>query len=154
MARFLVFFALSLLLLPMYAQNGSKGELPRVFVLGEHENAYDHLVLSYKATLLKVSGNDMQKAFDIWTSFLQEIESYARNAGKDLTGVKLWLHVFWNADGSISHIAFHLRPDSKNMDVEELQQLFDSFAEFYRLPITADQPFMHYTTVTFPVFSN
>jgi len=40
------------------------------------------------------------------------------------------------------------------MDVEELQQLFNSFAEFYRLPITADQPFMHYTTVTFPVFSN
>ncbi len=155
MTRVLFFLALSLFLLPMYAQNGNNNnDLPKVFVLGEHESAYEHLVLSYKATLLKVAGNDMQKAFDTWTSFLQEIESYAQNQGMDLTGVKLWLHVFWNADGSINHIAFHLRPDSKNVDVEKLEQLFQSFSEFYRLPLTSDQPFMHYTTVTFPVFFN
>ena len=91
-------------------------EMPAVFKLGENEKGYEALNQAYSQTLLEVSNFDTQKAFDTWMGMMREMEEYSKKIRFDIKGVKLWLHVFWNEDGSVSHIGYLLRPDSRNID--------------------------------------
>ncbi len=126
--------------------------LPKVFLLGEHQSQYEKEVPQY-VSLLEACDNEMKVAFEKWLSMISEMEAYAKKIEYPLEGIKLWLHVFWDKEGNIEHIGYYLRPNSKNVDLEELSAFFSSFVNQYKFPLTAEQKFHHYTSVSFPAFS-
>ena len=127
--------------------------MPEVFRLGEKEQGYEALNQSHSQTLLEVSNFDTQKAFTNWMDMMQAMEDYSKKIRFDIKGVKLWLHVFWNPDGSIGHIGYLLRPDSRNIDPLELAAFFKTFKGRYKLPVISSKKFSHYTGANFPIFS-
>lgn len=139
------------------AQNGSTaldqdGNLPKVFLIGQHEEAFEKLTVSYESDLLTVCESDMKAAFGKWMSMMEEMEAYSKNIEYDLDGVKAWFHFFWKPDGSIEHIAYYLRPNSKNLDLDEMNAFLVSFMNNYKFPLVAQTKYHHYTGATFPVF--
>ena len=138
-----------------YAAPGQGSTLPRVFVLGEDEQAYNHLVESYgTSSLLNVCQNDMEKAFGKWLDMMGAMEAYAQKINFDINGVKIWVHVFWSADGTIDHIAYHLKPNSRNIDQQEFTAFLSSFIKNYKFPLTTDGVnYSHYASASFPTFS-
>ena len=127
--------------------------MPRIFILGEDEKNYQELVKKYPQTLLEASGNDIKLAFDKWLDFLISLETYSNKIKYDLKGVKVWFHVFWDADGTLKHIGYVLQPDSKNLEKPEFRAILSSFMSRYQLEIESDEPFMHYSTAVFPVMN-
>jgi hypothetical protein len=47
----------------------------------------------------------------------------------DLKGVKVWLNLYFNADGTISNLAFYPKPNSRNVPEEELIAFFKNFCQ-------------------------
>lgn len=131
----------------------AQGTLGRAFVLGENEQSYEQLASQYSAGLLQVSNNDMKVAFEHWLDLLQAVDDYADRINYDIKGVKVYLHVFVAADGTIDHIGFLPRPDSRNVSVAELQAFFSGFARAYQMPVSGSQPFSHYAGATFPTLN-
>ena len=129
-------------------------EIPPVFIIGEHEQEYEALMDSYKKSLLDVCGNDMAHAFDLWMGLVEEMEAYSQQTGFDLNGVKAWFHVFFEKDGTIARIGFHLKPASKNVDVDELTAFLSGFITQYKFPFTALERYASYTSVGFPSIYN
>lgn len=129
----------------------SNDPLPKVFLLGEYETKYEKLKNTHKEQLLSICSNDMKGAFKKWISMLQEMEAYGEQVEYDLKGVKFWLHVFWNEDGSISNIAYHLRPNSRHLDTNELTIFLTNFINYYRLPLTTQTKYSHYSSAYFPL---
>lgn len=134
----------------LYAQ---QSDLPRAFVLGEKEKVYEQLAQEYSQSLLEVTGNDITQAFEHWLDMMQAIDQYADKIRFDIKGIRVWLHVFWSPEGSIDHIGYLLRPDSRNVDTAELTAFFSSFARQYVLPLKSSKPFSHYTGATFPTLN-
>ena len=89
--------------------------LPKVFILGEYEKSYEKLFDAHSTVLLEVCNDNMDTAFDKWLSMLKDMEDYANSIDYDLKGIKVWLNIFWNEDGSIRHIAYHLKVNSRNI---------------------------------------
>ena len=126
--------------------------LPTVFVLGDHEASYETLVEGYQRSLLEACACGQEEAFSKWIGMLNELDVYARKQNVDIRGVKLWLHVFFLPDGSIEHVAYHLRPNSRQLDDATLAPLLEGFAGQYIFPVTGEEGFAHYSTGAFPVF--
>ncbi len=146
----LLFSILSLLFI---SQLGfSQTDSPTVFVLGENEKNYEYLTQQYSQSLLEASGNDIKKAFNYWIDMMSAMDDYSNRVRYDLKGVKVWIHVFWAADGKVDHIGYILRPDSRNVKTEELTAFFSSFTRNYQFPLKSGKNFNHYTGASFPTF--
>jgi len=137
--------------LAIAAEGEEPSSLPRVFILGEHETAYEQLMLQQNTSLLAACDNDMQEAFVKLTSMYREIEAYADQLQFDIKGVRLWIHVFWDKNGMIQHLGYHLRPNSKNIDTSKLTNFLEDFIQQYRFPLTNDTGYSLYTSASFPV---
>lgn len=146
---FLFVTAFAALLTPMAAQDAA---LPKVFLLGEEEQVYETLTRDYNETLLSACDGNMELAVEKWLGMMQEMESYAKKIRYELKGIKMWVHVFWDTDGSVKHIGFRLRPDSRNVRPEELGAFLSSFMNKYKFPVAYGQKYSHYVGVTFPTF--
>lgn len=129
----------------------SDAPLKSVFIIGEYEHQYEKLVSSTKSNLYEVCDNSMEVAFNAWQDMLIEIAEYAKDQKMDINGVKIWMNTFWNTDGSIKHIVFYPKLNSKNIDYTELTSMLDSFLTTYRLPYTYHLNFAHYGQASFPV---
>lgn len=127
--------------------------LDKVFVLGSDEQRYEQLTSTHPQSLLEATGNNISQAFEGWLNMQQAIDVYAEQQNFDLNGIKLLLHVFWAADGSIDQIGFLLRSDSRLVGEPEIRALLAGFAKQYRLPIQSNQGFSHYTGASFPTYS-
>ena len=139
-----------------HAQSSPQGisgfvALPKVFTLGEYSSKYEELVPGYQS-LLEACNNDMQVAHEKLYSMMKEMEAFAKIMEFDLDGVKAWMHLFFAADGTIQHIGFHLKPNSKNIDTKEVNKFLKNFSKQYKFPINSASPFSHYSTFSFPVF--
>lgn len=148
----LAFLAASTLAFSSPGPQPKNKTLPKVFVLGQFESSYDDLVESYDQSLLTACNCTMKTAFGKWLGMLHELELYSKKQDVDIRGVKVWLHVFWNADGTVDHIAYHLRPNSKVIEDEVMNDLLVGFAKQYSFPLTAEEGYAHYSTGSFPVF--
>lgn len=132
----------------------SAQNMRKAFLLGENEEQYDQLRTEYARTLLTVFNNNEENALKSWFQLLQAMEAYSEKIDFDLNGMKLYLNVFWNADGSISHIGALPKPDSKNVKSEDLIAFFSSFIRQNTVTgPTSDRKYSHYTTVSFPIFA-
>jgi len=126
--------------------------LPPVFLIGEFENQYNELIEEYETLLFTVCDFDMDVAFSKWQSMLREMDSFAKQNDVDLDGVKVWLNVFLEPSGEISHLAYYLKPMSKNIDDAELSAFFKAFIKDYRFPLLSKGSYSHYGTASFPVY--
>jgi len=135
------------------AATAQSAELPAVFRLGQNEEGYEVAKQEYQQTLLEVANYDTQDAFNHWMSMMQELQKHADKLDIDLKGVKIWLHAFWNTDGSIDHLGYLLRPDSRNVDELELAAVLKTFMKKYSFPVTSGKKFSHYTGANFPIYS-
>ncbi|MBK9151020.1 MAG: hypothetical protein IPM26_08440 [Saprospiraceae bacterium] len=137
------------------AQNKASSQqwVPSVFFIGEHEHAFEKLVKDYNTLLFTVCDNSMELTHDNWTLFLKDIENFAATQNVDLKGTKYWFNVFWNKDGTIDHIAFYPKPNSRNMNYEDIKVMLTNFVRVYQSPIKSKSKFSHYGSASFPIFT-
>ena len=138
--------------LPPVSDTGDSTQLPPVFIIGEHEAAFNALTLEYQTLLLTACDDNMDLAYDKWLGMLEEMEAYANLVNVDLKGVKMWINVFWDKKGAIQHIAYHLKPQSKNVDTRYLTAFLTQFSQEYRFPLEFRELYSHYGSASFPVF--
>jgi hypothetical protein len=126
--------------------------LPKVFLLGNHESAYENLS-SEGTSLLAICDDDFNLAHGKWNTLLKEMEAHAEMINYDIKGVKMWLHVFWDSKGKIKNIAFYLKPNSRNIKTEEMTAFLTDFVNNYHLPSQYKSKFSHYGGAAFPTLN-
>ncbi len=131
----------------------TENHVATVFYIGEDEKNYEKLVQKYNTMLFAVCNNNMELAFDYWSVLLKDIEDFSVKSNFDLKGVKLWLNVFWDKDGNIDHIVFYPKPNSRNLNYDNVKTLLTNFTKNYQSPIKYTTRFSHYGSAAFPVFS-
>jgi len=127
--------------------------LPPVFLIGEHEFQYESKVKECDKLLLEVCQDSMQLAYKHWLLMLHDMEIYAESQDFDIKGIKIWLNVFWDAEGSIDKIVYYPKPNSRNTDFNQLTLFFEEFVEQYKFPLNYQSCFSHYGSATFPTFA-
>lgn len=125
-------------------------QLPKVFLIGEYSEEFEAMSAEYKENLMGICEYDMELAYKKWVSMLQEMETYADRIKYDIKGVKIWLKVFIEPDGTVKHIAYYLKPRSRNVDVEELTAFLSSFMSNYKFPLVGKSRYTHYGSAAFP----
>ncbi len=128
-------------------------ESPTIFLLGEHDKMYEEM-LSGQSTLLDACGQDMNLAYGKLMGMMQEMEAYASLVNFDLKGVSAWMHIFWRNDGTIDHIGFHLKPNSKNIDTDLFKNYLEGFTKQYKFPLRFSKKFSHYSSFSFPTIKH
>jgi hypothetical protein len=157
-SAYLLFFLLLAWLPPgsIQAQSGSPENvrpaqsLPSVFILGEYDKQYEAAMPGY-ITLLEACDGEMKTAFDKLMMMMREMEAYATLEKYDIKGINAWMHFFWREDGSIEHIGFYLKPNSRNVDTEKLRNFLNGFANWYKIPVQSGKKFAHYSSFAFPI---
>ena len=129
-------------------------ELPQVFIIGEFEHDYEKMVLECDDHLLSVCDGSMDMAYNVWLHMISNLEQFASEKSFDINGTKLWLTAYWNKDGTIKHLVYYPKPNSKNMDFQKLTGFFTEFTGVYKLPLESESCFSHYGSATFPSFAN
>ncbi len=156
--RFLIFSILFIITLSLSGQSAlgtdSSSDLPHAFLISEDDQAYGDLVTSTPTLLLEVCNNAMDVAYQKWVFMLADMEEAAEAKGFDVKGLKIWINVFWNADGSIDHIVYYPKPNSKNIEYKDFTNFLNEFAVDYKLDISNDKAFSHYGSASFPTFAD
>lgn len=127
--------------------------LPKVFMIGQNEEDYEELVSECSNPLLTVCQDSMDLAYRRWMTMLSKMEQYAEKSDFDIKGIKIWLNIFWNPDGTIKHLVYFPKPNSRNMDFEELTKYFFKFVEVYNMESLDNACFSHYGSAAFPTFA-
>ncbi len=143
--------ALMLCFLSGYAM--AQDGLPKVFMIGEYEQEYEKLVTRCNSMLLNVCDDNMETAYAKWKIMVKDMETMSDDLEFDLKGVKVWVNVFWNEDGSIAHIVYYPKPNSRNMDFDDLSAFFVNFVNEYKLDQVNTKCFSHYGSASWPTFS-
>jgi len=128
--------------------------IPNAFMIGEFETDYEEIISGCNNLLLSVCDDSMDEAYKTWLLMLNDVEKYAEEVNFDIKGVKIWLNVFWNADGSIKHIVYYPKPNSRNMDFSLLSEFLNSFVDDYESTLKNPDCFSHYGSGTFPTFAD
>lgn len=121
-----------------------------IFSLQEKSDKAEAIMAKDHQILLKLYDSDLEQAMKDWYGFLSAIETYSDEQAVDLNGVKMWMNVFFNPDGSIAAIGYHPKRGCKNMDWPVFNALLKEFSKQYRFPKQSDQPFSHYAAALWP----
>lgn len=124
--------------------------MPRIFMLGDQEKEFEALQMEYEYSLLSVCNNDYDSSFVQWVMMLKQMEDYGDSIDFDLKGIKMWVQVFWDADGSIRHIGYYLKPNSKNIRKEEIAAFFKGFINQYKSSLVSNRKYSNYASANFP----
>lgn len=146
----LIFVFTSLIVSAQKSVEGEKKVYPTVFQIGDQPEAFEKLSEDYEIGLLDVCDNDVKKAHQQWTLMLKAMENYAKANDFDINGLKMWMKVFWEEDGTIKHIAFHLKPTSKNLDRKTLENFLKNFSKSYSIDVKAAENYSQYSSAAFP----
>ncbi len=125
-------------------------ELPKVFEIGEFETSYNQLSSEYQTLLLDACDDNMDMAYGKWVSMLREMELFADQVSFDLKGGKFWLNVFFTSDGTIEYIGYSLKPISKKIEKNEIEDFLAAFTENFQFPLHISKKFVHYGSAAFP----
>lgn len=128
--------------------------LPAVFQIGQNEEAYESLVSECSNPLLTVCNDSMDLAYRTWMLMLSDMEQYAERSEFDIKGIKIWLNVFWNADGTIKHLVYFPKPNSRNMDFDLLTLFLGKFVKAYKMDALDSSCFSHIGSAAFPTFAD
>ncbi len=122
---------------------------PKVFVMGEFD--VSTLKESYNTSLFSVCKGDIDVAFDKSARVLIGIEDYAEKNKFDLKGVKMWVEFYFDKDGSLKHLAYALKPNSRNIDTRDLTAFLMSFTNTYKMQISTNRRFYTNMHASFPI---
>lgn len=125
--------------------------LPKVFILGEHEKDFEKLQNQYSTSLLSICSYNPEMTFEKWAQFLIDMEDYSETINYDMKGVKMWIEVFWLPNGGIKHIAYALKPQSRNIDLKELSAFMSSFMNQYKPRFQPNKRISHSAHAFFPL---
>ena len=128
--------------------------LPSVFMIGENEIEYEELVTKCNSPLLTVCNDSMDDAYRKWMGLLSDMEKFAESKDFDIRGIKIWLNVFWNKDGTIKHLVYYPKPNSRNLDFNDLSVFMNTFVSEYKMDFSYQKCFSHYGGATFPTFAD
>ena len=146
----LIFVFTSLTVSAQKSVEGEKKVYPTVFQIGDQPEAFEKLSEDYETGLLDVCDNDVKKAHQQWILMLKAMENYAKANDFDINGLKMWMKVFWEEDGTIKHIAFHLKPTSKNLDRKTLENFLKNFSKSHSIDVKAAENYSQYSSAAFP----
>ena len=132
----------------------AKKGLPNSFLIGEYEHSYDELLEQYSRSLVSVCDNSNDKAYTIWSNVLLAIHEQSKISDIDLNGLKLWINIFFENDGTIQHIVYYPKPNSKNMDFDKLTSFFNAFCKTYKMNTTLSSKCMLSANASFPLNVN
>ena len=124
--------------------------LPSVFMMGENPQEFENLIMTRKSLLVDVYENNMLLASERLKELLTAIDDYSEEIDFDIKGLKLWLHVFWNEDGTIEHLTYYPKPNSAKIEYNELTAFFKSFVNNHDSSMIADFKFAHQFSGFFP----
>ncbi|MEM9884686.1 MAG: hypothetical protein AAF849_02270 [Bacteroidota bacterium] len=127
--------------------------LPSVFQIGDFQEEYEALIKTHDHSLMEVCDNDMRAAYSKLSSMFREMELHAERRNYNIKGIRIWLHIFWKKDGSIAHLAYHLRPNSRNVSIAGLENFLIDFIQHYHFPLISKHAYELYTNVAFPLYS-
>lgn len=149
-------FIFVFLIAALFTQAANSGiardTLPRAFPLGQYDGLpFETLKNDHEQQLLAVCKGDMEIAYYLWIHLLKHMETHATKTNFDLSGIKIWLYVFFNKDGSLDHISFYPKPTSRNFKNEDMSSFLTDFTRNYKLPLASDRHFQHYSIGNFPV---
>ena len=136
----------------LVAQENS--DLPAVFMIGEHELPYEKLVAECSVPLLKVCDESMDEAYAKWLGVLKDIETYADTTGFDIKGSKLWINIYWNANGTIKNLVYYPKTNSKNMDFSLMTAFFERYLSEQTVELKYETCFSHAGSVNFPTHAD
>lgn len=146
-------FILALLLVgTTLSLNAQKNSIPKVFEISENDELFESLSSEFSGSLLSVCNDDMDKSIVKWMHFLRSMELYSEEVQYDIRGLKCWFKIFFNANGTIAHLSYSLKPNSININPEELSAFFAGFIKRYKLPVVSSNKFSHYAGASFPTF--
>lgn len=128
--------------------------LPEVFMIGQNEIQYEDLVTDCNNPLLTVCKDSMDLAYRSWMGLLSEMEQYAEKSDFDIKGIKIWLNVFWDAEGKIKHLVYFPKPNSRNMNFDLLTKFLAKFVDTYQMESSETNCYSHYGSATFPTFAD
>ena len=147
---YLSFITLFFVMPVAIAQPSSLDTLPRVFTIGEYSRQYEDLVSECELPLMQISAMSMDKASEHWLNVLSELEIHADSLQFDIRGVRIWINLFWNADGSIRHMVYFPKRNSKNVDFKRLAMVLKSFCESSKTKLKAPACYSHSGSASFP----
>jgi len=124
---------------------------PQVFLIA-NEAAFSRISHKYETQLLMACNDDMTQAYNSWMHMLKSVEEHAEEYGFEIRGVKMWLKAFWNEKGELDHVAYYLKPNSRNIHQEDMEAFFRSFCAVYKLPVELEVKISHYGSASFPTF--
>lgn len=133
---------------------GGVEEYPKVFLISEDFRVFEKLSSEYPSSLLDVYSYDMDKSYKQWMTMLHSMETYAERINYDIRGVKIWIKVYWAADGSIDYIGYCLKPNSRFMRHNEFSAFLKGFmaTSHQSWSVTPTTKFSHYASASFPTF--
>lgn len=151
--KYLIVITLAFLLDQANAQSDvSTITVPNVFLIGEYEDQYLALSHKHPATFMSVYHDDIDLAYRSWTNILMDIEDYAGDLNFDIKGTKMWINLYFNPDGTIAHLAFFQKPNSRYIPLEHLTAFFRNFVQYYHLQVKTEKGFQHSASAAFPTF--
>lgn len=133
-----------------YSQINFEAEFPKVFEINQYKEHYDTFLAQSKVLLLGVCDNNLTTTYQLWNEMLANLEKFSIDRGLDLAGVRMFIRVIWNPDGSIKHFAFESRGNSKVIDKAMFAKITEDFCSYYQLPKSHTSSFFHYGSVNFP----
>jgi hypothetical protein len=125
--------------------------LPKVFTMGEHEDDYEKLKQSYTSTLLSTCNGSTDLAFEKWMRLMLTMEAYAKDINYDINGIKMWIEVACEPDGTIRYISYALKPNSRFVEEKEFNGFLTSFVNKYKFSTTSQRFFIN-THASFPIY--
>jgi hypothetical protein len=126
--------------------------MPHVFVLGQFDGTpFERMKKDYETTLMTACKNDMETAYYCWLHLLKNLESFAAKTNYDINGIKMWMYVFWEKDGTIGYIAYYPKANSKNIKAEEMNAFLNDFRKVYVSPLRHEKNYSNYSNAAFPV---
>ncbi len=125
--------------------------LPKVFTMGEFETEYEKLKESYTTTLLSTCDGNTDLAFEKWMRLMLTLEAYAKDINYDINGIKMWIEVACEPDGTIRYISYALKPNSRFVEEKELTGFLTSFVKKYKFSTTNNRFFIN-THASFPIY--
>jgi hypothetical protein len=121
-------------------------------MIGSYEAEYEKLIQKYKQNILEANKNDIANTYQKLNSMYEEMYAHADYVGVNIDGVRVWFYFFWNQEGNIDYMCYHLRPNSKNIDLKEFESFLLSFVQSYRFPLQHTQTYSLYTSTAFPPY--
>ena len=154
--QFLASLFISFLAFGIQAQSAADMEntsmLPKVFVIGDFQDEYESLFNVYPDILITACLSDIDTAQSAWFSYMKAMEDYSKEIEFDLGGTAFWVNVFWNPQGEVEHIAYHLQAHSRFIKDDLMLAFLRSFARVSDIGVTSDKPFNHFGSSSFPLY--